>query len=119
MKYIIFSVLFSFAGLLVVGKTPINFQNDFYKALSSESLENINAQLSAIKYSATADKEAYEGALLMKKAGLIKGAEEKLDMFKKGRSKLETSISKYNDNIEYYFLRHKYLRDLQNYIPKY
>ena len=105
MKYLIFSVLFSIAGFLVLGNTPINFQNDFYKALSSENLDNINAQLSAIKSSAIVNKDAYEGALLMRKAGLIKGAKEKLDMFKKGRLKLETSISKNDDNIEYYFLR--------------
>jgi hypothetical protein len=66
----------------------------------------IDAQLSAVKNAPVAEKEAYEGALLMKKAGVIKGtAKEKLIFFKSGRSKLESAIAKNNNNIEYRFLR--------------
>lgn len=104
MKYIVFNVLL--ISVFTTGYAGLsNFQNGFYAALSSDNLASINAQLSVIKSSGVAEKEAYEGALLMKKAGLIKGAKEKLDLFKAGRSKLESSISKESDNVEYHFLR--------------
>jgi hypothetical protein len=41
----------------------------------------------------------------MKKAGMAGKAKEKLSLFKSGRSKLESSISKDNTNTEYRFLR--------------
>ncbi|HMJ47969.1 MAG TPA: hypothetical protein VK498_11615 [Ferruginibacter sp.] len=106
MKYIFFNSLFLLYSLFSTGGIGDKIlQNSFYAALSSESMDNINAQLFILKGSALVDKEAYEGALLMKKAGLIKGAKEKLDLFKAGRLKLESSISKNNSNIEYRFLR--------------
>lgn len=96
------------SGLFVhAGKTAIGFdKNDFYAALSSDNVDEINAQISVVKASAIAEKEAYEAALLMKKSGLIRGsAKEKMNLFKSGRSKLESSIAKDNNNIEYRFLR--------------
>jgi hypothetical protein len=61
--------------------------------------------LNIIKGMSLVEKEAYEGALLMKKAGLVANAKEKLSLFKSGRSKLESAISKNTDNTEYRFLR--------------
>ena len=78
---------------------------DFYAALASDKLEDINAQLTAVKGSSISEKEAYEGVLLMKKSGLVSSAKEKLSLFKAGRTKLEASISKDNGNAEYRFLR--------------
>ena len=77
----------------------------FYAAMSSEKMDEINTQLAIIKGSSINEKEAYEGALLMKKAGLASSAKEKLSLFKAGRSKLESSISKDVNNTEYRFLR--------------
>lgn len=109
MKYkIFFSLLFLFFGLFVhAGKTAMGFdKNDFYAALSSDNMNEINIQIAVVKAWDIAEKEAYEGALLMKKAGLIIGsAKEKLKLFKSGLSKLESSILKDNNNIEYRFLR--------------
>lgn len=50
-------------------------------------------------------KEAYEGALWMRKAGATSGALNKLKLFKKGKALLETAIDKDADNTEYRFLR--------------
>lgn len=96
----------------------------FYSAMASNNLEEINGQLNIVKASSIMEKEAYEGALLMKKAGLVKKAKEKLSLFKAGRLKLEASIKKDNGNTEFYFLRliiqeHapkmvEYRKDLQN-----
>lgn len=51
------------------------------------------------------EKQAYEGALLMRKAGLLKRPKDKLHVFKQGATKLETAISGNNSNAEYRFLR--------------
>jgi len=77
----------------------------FYSAMASDKLETINEQLSIIKSASVNEKEAYEGALLMKKAGLVSKAKEKLSLFKAGRLKLEAAIKKDNTNTEFVFLR--------------
>lgn len=77
----------------------------FYNAMSSGSLEEVNSMLASVKASTLDEKEAYEGALLMKKAGLVSKAKEKLSLFKSGRTKLEAAIKKDNNNTEFVFLR--------------
>ena len=80
-------------------------KTEFYTALASDKLEDINTQLTVVKGSSITEKEAYEGVLLMKKSGLVNSAKEKLSLFKAGRAKLEACISKDNGNAEYRFLR--------------
>ena len=70
----------------------------FYSAMAASDLGQINTQLTILKNALISEKEAYEGALLMKKAGLITKAKEKLALFKAGRLKLEASIKKDNGN---------------------
>lgn len=77
----------------------------FYSAMAANDLDQINTQLSILKNVLISEKEAYEGALLMKKAGLVTKAKEKLALFKTGRLKLETAIKKENGNTEFIFLR--------------
>lgn len=77
----------------------------FYNAMAAETVDEINTQLNIIKTSSITEKEAFEGALLMKKAGLVAKAKDKLSLFKEGRKKLEASIKKDSDNTEYCFLR--------------
>lgn len=77
----------------------------FYIAMAAETVDEINAQLTIVKTSSINGKEAFEGALLMKKAGLVAKAKDKLSLFKEGRKKLEASIKKESDNPEYCFLR--------------
>jgi len=77
----------------------------FYTVLKSGTLQQINEQLNILKASAGSEKEAYEGVLLMKKSGLSAKAKDKLNLFQSGRSKLESSILKNRNNIEYRFLR--------------
>lgn len=107
-RSVIFFLLFLFTGTFIfAGNAQHGFDKSaFYNALSSENVDEINSQIVLLKGASIAEKDAYEGALLMKKAGVIKGtAKEKLSLFKSGRSKLESSISKNADNIEYRFLR--------------
>jgi hypothetical protein len=77
----------------------------FYKVMESGDLDAVNAQIDVVKASSTNNKEGYEGALLMRKAGKVPVPAKKLKFFKEGRIKLETALLADNDNIEYRFLR--------------
>jgi hypothetical protein len=77
----------------------------FYKVMESGSEADINSQLTILKVSSIADKEAFEGALLMKKAGMAAGARKKLNLFKEGHKKLEAVLNKDSSNVEFRFLR--------------
>jgi len=94
------------SGLIMEGKPLQQGFNKarYYEVMTTENMDAINQELEVVKNSSNPEKEAYEGALLMKKAGLVKG-QERLRLFKAGHSKLETSIKKNDDNAEFRFLR--------------
>lgn len=77
----------------------------YYRIIKNGSVDDINKELENLIGLSPQDKEAYEGTLLMKKAGLVKKPKDKLDNFKKGRIKLETVMHADNANVEYHFLR--------------
>lgn len=77
----------------------------FYNAMASDNMDAVNSQLAIVKASSINEKEAYEGALLMKKAAFAGKAQEKLNVFKAGRLKLEAAIKKDKENVEFNFLR--------------
>jgi hypothetical protein len=108
MRITIFTCLLFLFAFTVVKANPATGAFDksaFYSALASDNMETINSQLTALKTSTLTEKEAYEGTLLMKKAGLVTKASEKLNLFKAGRIKLEAAIKKDKENAEYNFLR--------------
>ena len=80
-------------------------KSTFYDVMATGDITAVENELSILKDSSTPNKEGYEGALLMKKAGLAKGAKTKLNLFKSGRIKLETAILADSTNTEYHFLR--------------
>jgi hypothetical protein len=73
--------------------------------MKSGKKDEVDDELDMLAKSAASEKEAYEGALLMLKAGMVKIPVEKLKLFKKGRIKLETALLNDKDNTEYHFLR--------------
>ncbi|WP_051267985.1 hypothetical protein [Terrimonas ferruginea] len=77
----------------------------FYAAMAAKDAGIIDKQLEVVRKSSSAEKTALEGALLMRKAGVVGGAGRKLKLFKEGKSKLEEAISKDGNNAEYRFLR--------------
>ncbi len=77
----------------------------YYKILKTGSLTEINNELDLIRASSLKERKAYEGTLLMKKAGSVKVPAVKMHVFKDGYIKLETAISNNKKNIEYRFLR--------------
>lgn len=104
----IFFYLLFFLSVLPVQANSQKAEFDkpaFYSAMAANNLDAINNQLSIVKLASITEKEAYEGALLMKKAGLVTKAREKLSLFKAGRLKLEASIKKDSGNTEFNFLR--------------
>lgn len=80
-------------------------KSSFYSALASGRIEEIDSVSRELKKVEMAEKPAYEGALLMRKAGLLRNSKEKLKLFKAGRAKLEAAISRSPENTEYHFLR--------------
>ena len=104
---------FVFLSLLVCFNTPASghyyYQNfdkvAYYAAIAAENMQAINNQLNEVKNLSAVERDAFEGAMLMKKAGMKNSAKEKLALFKSGKKKLESAIEKANDNIEYRLLR--------------
>lgn len=80
-------------------------KSGFYLAMSGKNENAVDRQLELLKTAAGSDKNAYEGALLMKKAGLERGAKKKLNLFKEGHKKLEESIKLDSSNVEFRLLR--------------
>lgn len=79
---------------------------NFYAVMASGQLERIDQELERLDHdSLLPGKKAYEGALMMRKAGLVSRAGEKLRSFKTGRGELESAIARDSSNGEYRFLR--------------
>ncbi|HYG39444.1 MAG TPA: hypothetical protein VD908_12525 [Cytophagales bacterium] len=103
----VFTLLFALFATLLGNQTE-NHKFDkslFYSVISSDDLELVDSQLRILETAEITEKEAFEGALLMKKAGLVKNVKEKLSLFKKGNQKLEEAIVEDAQNAEYRFLR--------------
>lgn len=77
----------------------------FYRSMAGKDSKAVDLQLELLHAASLPDKQAWEGALLMKKAGLVSGAKKKLDLFKEGHRKLEAIIQKDSTNPEYRLLR--------------
>jgi|ERR1700757_1677845 len=77
----------------------------FYQVMETKDSLKINQQLNLVQSSAFKEKQAYEGALLLKKAGVIVSKKDKLATFKAGKRKLEGALEKDSSNTEYHFLR--------------
>jgi hypothetical protein len=104
---LLFNLLFFFFAFNIQANTQkTGFDKSaFYSAMAADDIEAVNTQLNILKAGTMAYKEAYEGALLMKKAGLVAKASEKLSLFKKGRLKLEAAMKSDKENTEFSFLR--------------
>ncbi len=92
-----------------------NHSKDFYKALFGTSQTVIDRTLNNLEKQSVNDNiAAYKGGLLMKKSEFLKTPKEKIDLFKKGRAFLESSINNAPKNAEYRFIR----LTIQEHAPK-
>jgi len=92
--------------LVTLGVSAQKFNDEeFFKSLAGDDLKLVDQQLALVAKSSMKEKEAYEGALLMKKAGLIPRPKAKLSSFKEGHKKLEHAMAVESKNPKYHFLR--------------
>jgi hypothetical protein len=108
--------IFSGLGLLAnrSGHSRQSFdKSDFYAVMASGNLRRLNAELAAVEAAPIAEREAYEGALLMRKAGQAGPPAVRLKFFRSGRIKLESALNTDSTNGEYHFLR----LSIQEHVP--
>lgn len=105
--FFVSALLLLITGGLVKGNArPQKFEKAaFYEVMKSGDITAVDNELELIKDAPAKEREGYEGALLMKKAGLLKRPKQRLSFFKQGRIKLETALLADNDNAEFHFLR--------------
>lgn len=114
-------IFFFLAGGLKFSSAFQGPVQDIFMVMQSDDTAKINGQLAALEKSSAKEKDAYKGALLMKKSGLEKSGLDKLSFFKKGKLLLEGSIKQDSSNAEYRFLRliiQEHVPDFLNYHSK-
>ena len=95
-------LLFSF---FFIGNSSID-KSSFYTVFESDSKSQIETEIDELnKLSASSMKDAYVGAMTMKKAQFMKTPKDKAGVFKTGRALLESAIESSTSNGEYRFLR--------------
>lgn len=77
----------------------------FYESLAAADVDIISKEIQKQEADNSNASQAYIGALMMKKAGLLKNPVNKLKEFRSGREKLEAAISTEPDNTEFKMLR--------------
>lgn len=107
--FISLAFIFKPGPIFKAGKMPgaqqIFDKSGYYHVIASGDLAAIDSELVVLNHASTREKEAYEGALQMKKAGLLRRPKEKLAVFRSGATKLERAIAADSSNGEYHFLR--------------
>jgi hypothetical protein len=80
-------------------------KSGYYAVFAKGNLQQINQELDSMKVVNFPERDGFEGALMMKKAGLRSSIKDKLSDFKAGGKKLEAAIQADSTNVEYRFLR--------------
>jgi len=110
MKTYRFRCLFIPLVVMLLGSISVLAQSGFdreayYKAFANGEEDALDEQLGKVTVLTGNEKDAFEGALLMRKAGTEFSPAKKLSLFKKGGKKLEAAIKSNPQNVEYRFLR--------------
>src|ERR1700690_403834 len=99
--FLFFSYLVMEAHILyrqpsTVNRQPSNNLNRsaFYKAMQENNKDLVNGQLTELQTVPVNIRDAFTGAMLMKKAGLGGSPATKLHLFKEGHKMLEAAIKK-------------------------
>jgi hypothetical protein len=81
-------------------------KSTFFDTISDGTSTEVTAMVTTIEsLSQSNERDAYLGAIKMKRAGQLKSLADKSKMFKAGKELLETAISLDHTNVEYRFLR--------------
>jgi len=101
MKFI--SILFL---LIAFNSTAHIDRTNYFSVFESNSLVKIEAQINSLRTEEpSTDKDAFLGAMIMKKAQFMKTPKEKIAIFKEGKTLLENAIAQQAKNATYRFLR--------------
>ena len=99
-------LLISVLVVSMAGRPVQSFdKSGYYAVLAAGGITGIDSELTVLNSVLPKEKEAYEGALLMRKAGSLGRAKEKLRVFRSGAVKLESALAADSSNGEYHFLR--------------
>ena len=108
--FLLVAATFASAGLLFQ-----KFEKaTFYRAMASGTLTDIDNELTNLESAPVDERNAYEGILLMRKAGLVGKPKDKLHFFKTGRMKFQIAFMADSNNTEFRFLR----LGIQEHAPK-
>ena len=77
----------------------------FYSAIRQNKKQPIDKQLELLNSAPAEIREGFQGALLMRKAGLGGSPHQKIKLFREGHRELEAAIRKHPGNVEFRFLR--------------
>jgi hypothetical protein len=105
MKLITIFALLAFVPAMSLPGRQVFDKSAFYHIMATGNRNAVDSELTLLGKEGSTENDAYKGALLMRKAGLLSMPGEKLRSFKAGRIKLETALSKDSANGEYHFLR--------------
>jgi hypothetical protein len=104
---IIFALLLLFPAVAALSKSTQEKLDKaaFYEVMDRGSLDEVEKEIDIVTNSASAEKDGYLGALLMRKADKLKLPAQRLKAFKAGRMKFDPAIAANADNVEFHFLR--------------
>jgi hypothetical protein len=77
----------------------------YYKAMESDNKALVDAQITELNTAPVNVKNAFLGAMIMRKAGIGGNPASKLKLFKQGHKMLESAITQDPNNAEFRFLR--------------
>jgi hypothetical protein len=98
------SMPFIYISLLI--STLTFSKSTFFVSISNGTSEEVATMVKTLENAAQSnERDAYLGAIKMKRAGQLKSLSDKSKMFKAGKDLLETAISLDHTNVEYRFLR--------------
>jgi hypothetical protein len=104
MRYIWIWYCLLMSGSLAIAQSQF-VRSAYFQAFEQDAVTAMDEQLNATERLSGTDRDAFEGALLMRKAGLQSSPVQKLSLFKQGAQKLEAAIKAQPNNAEYRFLR--------------
>ncbi|OFZ54229.1 MAG: hypothetical protein A3D92_07945 [Bacteroidetes bacterium RIFCSPHIGHO2_02_FULL_44_7] len=101
--------------LIALSVAPFIDRLGFYRAFESSSASQMDSELKNLKSAkANTTRDAYIGALIMKKSQFMATPKEKVEKFKEGAALLEAAIRSEPSNSEFRFLRFA----IQENVPK-
>lgn len=105
MRNLLWTILLLLANRGALAQDKSVDRTTFYQAIRQDKKDLINNQLKKLKAVSPGIRQAFEGAMIMKKAGIGGNPITKLNLFKQGHKELEAAIKKEPDNAEFRFLR--------------